>query len=96
MEEGHEVLEALPRLLAPQRSEFTVLVAYSIDDTTRGCIEKAAVLEPRIIPVLAETHRLHSLEEALTRRLSQLEQERGRKVTDALIVPLPALQIKRL
>ena len=95
MEEGHEVLEVLPRLLASQRVDFTVLVACSIDDSTRSCIEEAAFLNPRIVAVSAKTNLLHDLEYALTRHLSKLEQERGRKVTDALIVPLPELQLKR-
>lgn len=96
IEEGREVLEAVPRLLAPQRRDFTILVAFSVDDSTRDCIEEAALLEPRIIPVIAESNQPDSLEEALTHRLSELEQQRGQKVTDALIVPLPELQIKRL
>ena len=96
IEEGHEVLEALPRLLAPQRRDFAILVAFSVDDSTRGCIEEAALLEPRIIPVIAGSNRPDSLEVALTHRLSDLEQQRGQKVTDALIIPLPELQIKRL
>lgn len=96
IQEGHEVLESLPRQLGAKRPGFTVIVACAKNDPTRSSIEKAAELEQNIIPVFADDESLELLEEALTRRLRTLEEERGRKPTDALIVPLPLLEIRRL
>jgi hypothetical protein len=94
--EGREVLEVLPPRLATKHSEFTVLVACSKSDPTRSSIERAAEIEGRIIPVVARSNSLEALEEALVDRLRELEKERGRKATDALIVPLPLLELRRL
>lgn len=94
--EGEDVLELLPTLLDGKREEFTVLVGYGPNDPTRESIMAAAKLNPRIVPIAASHSGLDAIEAALIAGLKRLEEEAGRRATDTLIVPFPALIAKRL
>lgn len=94
-EEGDEVLRIVPRLLANQAADFTVLVAFDSKDSTAGSIWIAASKDTRIIPVPANSAEPADLNQALLTALQRCEEQRGYSVTDVMIVPLPVLEIKK-
>lgn len=94
-EEGHEVLRVVPPLLANQSADFTVFVAFNSQDPTAGSIWSAASKDARIIPIPTASSEPTELDQALLTALRGCEEQRGHSVTDAMIVPLPILEIKK-
>ena len=90
--EGKDVAETLTGILARQKADFTVVVAYYKDDSSADSILNAAQQDRRIVPL--QTIPGENMESNLRQKLRTLEQSRGRNATDALVVPLPSLLLQ--
>lgn len=90
--EGQDVADTLTKMLARQKADFTVVIAYYEDDPSADSILRAARDDQRIVPL--QIHLGGDMESALCQQLSSLEQRRGRTASDALIVPLPGLLLQ--
>jgi hypothetical protein len=92
-EEGEDVRDIVPRLLEKHDERFTLIFAVHENDVTIPALKEAQRRDDRIEYVVVQGEEVEALETALVNELLRQEAERGRKATDALVVPLTMLSV---